>query len=206
MVDFCFSSSLIAASSASTDKGTGTSQSLSIRTVKASDIKGLAEVITRSFHPRQGLWYWFYPLLKLGIYEDLHSRIRSSSPHHRCIVASLSIDGAAGGVEEIVGTAEIAMRFDSTASDGFPYISNLAVSPTHRRQGIARKLLLACEQIAREWGCQAVSLHVLENNYPAKRLYFSCGYRLYRIDFSFSNWLLKRPRRLLMYKKMQNSF
>lgn len=205
-MDFCFSSPLIASPSASTDKGIGNSQSIVVRTVEASDLKGLAEVLTRSFHPRRGLWYWFYPLLKLGIYEDLRSRIRSSSPNHRCIVASLSVDDVAGRVEEIVGTAEITLRFGSTAGDRFPYISNLAVSPTHRRQGIARKLLLGCEQIAREWGCQAVSLHVLENNHPARRLYFSCGYRLYSIDFSFSSWLLKHPRRLLMCKKMHNSF
>jgi ribosomal protein S18 acetylase RimI-like enzyme len=200
-VDFCFSSPAIPYSPTSSDKSIGDRQ-LIIRTAEPKDIKGLAEVLTHSFHPRQGIWYWFYPLLKLGIYEDLRSRFRSLPPHHKCLVASKVVNDVTGEVEEIVGTVEIGIRSGLTISNRFPYISNLAVSHTYRRQGIARKLLLKCEQIAREWGCQDISLHVLENNHPARRLYFSSGYRLYRIEFSFSSWLLKRPRRLLLYKKV----
>jgi ribosomal protein S18 acetylase RimI-like enzyme len=200
-VDFCFSSSFISYPSASTDRAIDEPQVV-IRAIEPRDIKGLAEVLAHSFHSRRGLWYWFYPLLRLGIYEDLRSRLRSTSPDHRCLVASKVVNSVTGSVEEIVGTAEISIRSGATWSDRFPYISNVAVSYTHRRQGIARKLLIGCEQIAQEWGCQEVSLHVLENNYSAKRLYFATGYRLRRIEFSFMSWLLQRPRRLLLHKKM----
>lgn len=199
-MDFCFSSSFLSYPSASTDKGIGEPQ-LIIRTVELKDIKGLAEVLTHSFHSHQGLWHWLYPLLKLGIYEDLRTRLRSSSTHHKCLVASKVIDSATGCVEEIVGTVEISLRINSTSSDRSPYISNLAVSHTHRRQGIARKLLLRCEQIAWEWGCQEVSLHVLENNRPAKRLYFANGYRLRRIECSVNSFLFHHPKRFLLHKK-----
>jgi ribosomal protein S18 acetylase RimI-like enzyme len=199
-VDFCFSSFLPYASASSGDDFDDAQ--LIIRTVELKDIKGLTDVLTHSFHPRQGLWFWLYPLLKLGISEDLRSRLRSSSPHYRCLVASKVVYEVGAEVEEIVGTAEIAMRSYAVASDRSPYISNLAVSQVYRRRGIARQLLNGCERVAREWGCQYISLHVLEDNHSAKQLYFTSGYQLHRIECSLSSWLFKRPRRLLLRKKV----
>lgn len=199
-MDFCFSSSFIPYSSASSGDNIDEAQ-LIVRTVELKDIKGLTDVLTHSFHPRQGLWYWFYPLLKLGIYEDLRSRLRSSSPHYRCLVASKVVYSVTVE-EEIVGTAEIAIRPGAIANAQSPYISNLAVSQVHRRQGIARQLLSGCEQVAREWGYQTISLHVLEDNHSAKQLYFTSGYQLHRIECSLSSCLFNRPRRLLLHKKV----
>jgi ribosomal protein S18 acetylase RimI-like enzyme len=104
--------------------------------------------------------------------------------------------------DEIIGTVEISLHSKFFFGDYVPYVSNLAVNPAHRRQGIGRKLLLKCEQIALDWGFQEISLHVLENNYQAKRLYFSSGYRLCRIEYSVISWLFKRPRRLLLNKRI----
>jgi ribosomal protein S18 acetylase RimI-like enzyme len=195
-----------------------TSGDLLIRVAHLGDINDLAEILTRSFHPPEGLTAWFYPLLKLGISEDLRNRIRFRTLHEVCLVASKTV--ADGKREQIVGTVELAMRshgapfafavplgkrassFWSSFDLQHPYISNLAVSSSHRRQGIARKLLLKCEQIALQWGFKELSLHVLENNTEAKRLYFAEGYRVHRIESSLNSCIWKSPRRLFLNKQI----
>ena len=178
---------------------------LTIRPAQPRDLNRLAEILADSFHPSQGLLSWLYPLFKLGIYEDLRSRLRSESSHYICLVASMPVTAAAGKGEEIVGTVEIALRSTfswSTLDSQYPYISNLAVKNSYRRQGIARQLLLKCEQIAVEWGVREISLHVLENNGRARQLYCSGGYQLRRTESSLNSWLFKQPKRLLLVKSL----
>lgn len=56
-------------------------------------------------------------------------------------------------------------------------ISNVAVRPEYRRQGIARKLLNLALDAAKERGVMLVSLEVRENNFAAITLYESLGFR-----------------------------
>ena len=56
------------------------------------------------------------------------------------------------------------------------YVERLVVSPTFRRRGIARLLLTAAEDLARETGKESVGLHVSSNNLAALRLYEAEGY------------------------------
>ena len=56
------------------------------------------------------------------------------------------------------------------------YIERLVVSPDFRRQGMARRLLLAAEDLARDSGKASVGLHVSGNNLAALRLYEGEGY------------------------------
>src|SRR3712207_1248748 len=65
-------------------------------------------------------------------------------------------------------------RYSSTSSEA--YIERLVVSPDFRRQGMARRLLSAAEDLARENGKRTVGLHVSGNNLPALRLYEDEGY------------------------------
>ncbi|NES81615.1 MAG: GNAT family N-acetyltransferase [Moorea sp. SIO2B7] len=177
---------------------------LVIRNAHPKDINSLAEVLIDSFHPPQGLIMSLaYPLLKLGIYEDLRNRLQSCSPNCICLVASTP-SSVADSDELIVGTAEISIRSTfswPTIWVQYPYIANLAIRPSYRRQGIARKLLISCEQTALQWGFNHISLHVLEDNLQARELYFSSGYRLARIESDLSSWVFKRPRRLLLHKQ-----
>jgi ribosomal protein S18 acetylase RimI-like enzyme len=66
-------------------------------------------------------------------------------------------------------------RYTYTASDA--YVERLVVSPSFRRQGIARLLLTAAEDLARETGKESVGLHVSANNLTALRLYEAEGYK-----------------------------
>lgn len=168
-----------------------------IRPVEPQDLSSLAEILTQSFHPAEGWMAWTHPLLKLGIYEDLRTRLGSKSPHYLCLVAI-------HGLDDVSGTVEMSLRSCSWTIQNthYPYISNLAVGENYRRQGIASKLLVSCEQVALRWGFRDLYLHVLENNQQARRLYFECGYRLCRVESSYINLLLNRPRRLLMHKRI----
>ena len=58
------------------------------------------------------------------------------------------------------------------------YISNVAVRPDCRRQGVAEALLTALEARARALLLRFLTLEVRESNAPAVALYEKCGYRV----------------------------
>jgi ribosomal protein S18 acetylase RimI-like enzyme len=65
-------------------------------------------------------------------------------------------------------------RYAPTSSEA--YVERLVVAPEYRKQGIARSLLAASEDLGRETGKKTVGLHVSGNNLPALRLYEDEGY------------------------------
>jgi ribosomal protein S18 acetylase RimI-like enzyme len=185
-----------------------------IRPAQSVDLTALAEILADGFHSQEGIFGWAYPLLRLGIYEDLRNRLRSASPHYICLVAYDPAATCTSEGDDLTGTVEMAVRStDLWQCDGnasaksvrcrYPYLSNLAVRPTHQRRGIAQQLLLKCERVALSWGFQDIYLHVLENNHQARQLYFKLGYRLHQVDSSWSAWLLGRPRQLFLHKRLR---
>ena len=56
------------------------------------------------------------------------------------------------------------------------YVAEVAVAPTHRREGRARRLLAATFDRLRAEGCSRVRLTVHPENDPARRLYESLGF------------------------------
>lgn len=175
---------------------------MTVRAAQLKDVTSLAEILADSFHSRVGMMRWFYPLFRMGIQEDLRSRLRSLPADYLCLVAGKGV----GGTYQLSGTVEMTLRsaypFQPRKSQ-YLYLSNLAVRTDCRRQGIAQRLLAACEQIALEWGFQALYLHVLENNHQARRLYFKMGYHLQQVDPDLSS-LLGGPRRLLLCKQLNS--
>lgn len=173
-----------------------------IRAATPTDLTGVAQIIAESFHSQNGIWGWAFPLLRLGIYEDLRHRLASPAPHQVCLVA---VDTTAGAANNLVGTVELGMRFSDSCTQvgkSFPYLSNLAIHPKYRRQGAASGLLISCETVVREWGFQDLYLHVLENNDQARQLYFKLGYQVHKVESFWNTFLLKRSRQILLHKHL----
>lgn len=179
-----------------------TSWQLQFRVATPADFTGVTQIIAESFHSQKGLWGWAFPLLRLGIYEDLRHRLASPSPHHVCLVA---VDTTTGGANNVVGTVELGVRFSDSwtnVSRSFPYLSNLAVHPKYRRHGVATGLLISCEQVCQEWGFKDLYLHVLENNHQARQLYFKLGYRVHKVESHWNLFLLSRSRQIFLHKHL----
>ncbi|SFO77338.1 GNAT family N-acetyltransferase [Prevotella sp. tf2-5] len=97
---------------------------------------------------------------------------------------SVSYDG--GRLHELrrafIETAKEYIGKDHTSMDdetqtGELYIDSLAVLPEYRRQGIARKLLLATKEQANRMGLPCIGLLVDKNNPAGEALYASVGFR-----------------------------
>jgi ribosomal protein S18 acetylase RimI-like enzyme len=179
-----------------------------IRSATQRDLERMAEIITLSFHSHAAIFNWLEPLCRWTIYEDLRTRLQNTSKHYMCLVAiasqSVIIKNETKQIGEICGTVELALRSHQSYQPQTPYLSNLAVHNTYRRQGVAQKLLKTCEQTAKTWGFSEIYLHVLENNHQARRLYAKVGYRLYLVDWNLWSWLFRQPRRLLLRKSLNN--
>jgi len=175
---------------------------VTVRPVRFDDLPSVATVLADSFHPPHHWRALIYPFLRLGIQEDLRTRLLTSSTHYLCL-AAIASSGRGGRGERVVGTVEMALSAPRTGlarAYQSTYLSNLAVMPGCRRQGIARQLLRRCEQTTRDWGLDEIYLHVLENNHAARGLYTRCGFHLRRTDGECGAWLFRQPRRLLLGK------
>lgn len=191
--------------------GSSSSLPFSIRPACKSDLGKLADLLVECFYARPGWLGYLLPLLRLGIYEDLRCRFNAGLSHYVCLVAvdrsptSGSSDNTDCSSECLLGTVELGLRPQQSWwpwCPQSPYLSNLAVRSQHRRQGIAQQLLITCEQTAQRWGFQDLYLHVLENNNPARQLYYKSGYRLERIDTHWGAWLLQQPSQFFLRKKL----
>ena len=59
------------------------------------------------------------------------------------------------------------------------HMTNIAVAPDHRKQGIARRMILELMKAALGKGAERMTLEVRENNHNAQRLYAS-------LDFAYA--------------------
>lgn len=172
---------------------------IEVRPLQRQDIPAIADTVITCFHDRSHWWSCLWnPLLSMGVREDLHSQLRSHRTDRTCLVAAAK--NITTGSEHIAGTVEISLRRDWVRSPSIStYISNLAVRADYRRQGVGRRLLLASERVARDWATSCLSLHVMEDNPVARKLYEVHGYRLQRTEMDWSN-LWGAPRRLFLSK------
>jgi ribosomal protein S18 acetylase RimI-like enzyme len=92
-------------------------------------------------------------------------------------------------------------RYSSVSSEA--YVERLVISPSFRRQGMARRLLSAAEDLAREAGKKTVGLHVTGNNLGALRLYEAEGYAEVSRQRSFvTAWFLDIREWLYLKKEL----
>lgn len=194
---------------------------VAVRSVEQQDLAGLAEVLVNSFHSKEGLLGFLYPLLRMGIYEDLRSRLRNKTHRYACLVAVQAAKAETFNAAHLhqlatvpgigncpIATVELTVRssqlWQSRQSSGYLYLSNLAVRAEYRRQGVAQQLLQACEQMALDWGFENIYLHVLENNSSARRLYRRAGYQLHEVEAGIGTWLMGQPKQLFLRKVLVN--
>lgn len=88
-----------------------------------------------------------------------------------------------GQTSRLIATASISFHPDSRETfqslqppDSDAYLCNIAVDPKFRRQGIARKMLAACEALAAAQGYKRFYLHVRLGDTAARSLYETSGY------------------------------
>ncbi len=184
-----------------------------IRAAQASDAHRLANLLLSSFYfpdDRPLRWWESYwrALLGWSMRVDLLQRLNADEKCYSCLVAIGDANPA-----EIVAVVEVSLRCVAASplllafpwlgnGDRVPYAFNLAVDARWRRQGIAARLLSACEAIAATWGFSRAYLHVTEDNQPALALYARLGYRQERIERDAIATWIGRPRRLLLSKEV----
>ncbi len=79
--------------------------------------------------------------------------------------------------ERPVGLANCFLGFSTFAAKTLLTLHDLTVLPEVRGMGVGRALLQAVEVHAKQLGCCKLTLEVLEQNLPAKKLYESVGFR-----------------------------
>jgi ribosomal protein S18 acetylase RimI-like enzyme len=160
---------------------------------------------------------WAYPLVKIGIQEDLKQRIQSQKPHYLCLTAVDSETQSSSATEVtlssqnspqtnfIAGTLELSERQSwpwQPLSSKYIYLSNLAVRADLRRRGIALALLKYAERMALTWQFHDMYLHVMEDNAQARKLYRKVGFSLLQTEETPYSWLGLQSRRLLLHKSL----
>lgn len=163
-------------------------QDYQLRSAYPADLSQLCELLLTSFYPERRFNPWLYPLMRLGIQEDMKRRLNTSPHQYGCLVVVNQAAGAtpprakegAAARADIVGTLEISLRsqFWQPLQPRRPYIANVAVDYQHRRRGLAQQMLLACESIVQTWGYRQLYLHVATDNLLAIALYQKIGYQV----------------------------
>ncbi len=104
--------------------------------------------------------------------ENLAAELKKRPAAH----VFLAFDG-----ETPAGLATCIEGFSTFACKPLLNLHDLAVMPAYRGQGVAKLLLAAVEDQARQLGCCKLTLEVLEGNAVARSLYRACGFEGYEL-------------------------
>ena len=63
---------------------------LTIYPAVIEDTKEISNILAQSFYSFPEFAHWVYPILRFTINEDIRYRLRSTSPHYRCLVAKIA--------------------------------------------------------------------------------------------------------------------
>lgn len=100
----------------------------------------------------------------------------------------LAFDGA-----EAAGVCVAFIGYSTFRARPLLNIHDLAVLPGRRGRGIGHALLAAAERHARAIGCCKLTLEVLDDNLPARRLYARFGFEDVRYGDSVGTRFLGKP-------------
>jgi ribosomal protein S18 acetylase RimI-like enzyme len=171
-------------------------QSIQVRSMTEADLPMVAALLVQSFHLYPPGGEGLIPVVQFGLQEDLRQRLKGK--WYQCLVACW------GAADQVVGTVEISQRmpwFWQMGVKPYPYLANLAVRSDYRQRGIAKALLEQAEVQVRQWHCQDLYLHVMEDNFLARQLYLKAGYYIHQVENSWGSWLAL-PQRLFLHKRL----
>ena len=156
--------------------------SITVRAMRPEDVRRVAEVMRVAFEgtPDER------PRARVAKY--LVDRLAEPDPDQCVLVATLRGDAVAVASlsfsELARGNPGSATRGEQTGSRSVPcpldaaYLCNVAVDITHRNKGIAKTLLRAAEDFAKENGHADVWLHVRSSQPAGFALYLKSGYEV----------------------------
>lgn len=104
--------------------------------------------------------------------DDVRERLVPALREHPTTLVWLAYLG-----EEPVGVVTAFLGFSTFKARPLVNLHDVAVTSAARGRGVAKALLAAVEESAREKGCCRLTLEVLEGNLAAKTLYEAVGYR-----------------------------
>ncbi|MEL6816991.1 MAG: hypothetical protein AAFP03_19665, partial [Cyanobacteria bacterium J06598_3] len=107
-------------------------QPFRIRSAQHQDLPQIVAVLLASFYPQAQATQWLYWLMRVGIQEDIKTRLKTPANQYACLVAVPVDAQSAQAKGEIIGTAEISQRPCETWRFLPPkraYLSNLAIAP-----------------------------------------------------------------------------
>lgn len=147
--------------------------SFGIRRAKYGELGKVADLVVHSFYPEKSALV--RPYLYLSELQRLQSNFPYSDAHHHFFIA---YDREQPTV--VVGFVDVDGR-PSTLQNAppRPYLSDLAVQPNYRRQGIAKALIQQCETIVSNdvMKHNQLYLRVERDNHAAIHMYQSLGYQ-----------------------------
>jgi ribosomal protein S18 acetylase RimI-like enzyme len=134
---------------------------VSVRTATAADDDALREIDATAWTAAAGFPSVLAAAGTRPFFDEAH-------PPEAHVVAEL--DGV------VVGYVRLAPATPLPESRHVMAVNGIAVSPAVRGRGVARALLTAAEERAREGGADKLSLRVFATNAPARRLYEEAGF------------------------------
>ncbi|MCM1984384.1 GNAT family N-acetyltransferase [Lyngbya confervoides] len=172
--------------------GQGDCASVQIRAAQGTDAASVAALLSLTFYPQRGWRALLTPVMQMGMQHELLTRLQSLTPE---IYVCLLCEKKQGRWSQLLGTVELSQRpvqVPGQSRQRVPYISNLAVHPQYRHQGIGERLLQSCESVSRHWQASALYLHVRSENRPAQALYLKLGYQKYREPPTAARYLYRK--------------
>ena len=84
-----------------------------------------------------------------------------------------------------------------------PYLANIVVAPSARRQGVGERLVVETEKLAQSWGFGELCIKVDRSNFNARRLYDRLGYEFAYLQTSKPDWNNKQTQFLFLRKHLE---
>lgn len=154
---------------------------LNIRKATKGDLNQVSTMQLDEYGEMNLLWPWNW----VQELDRLQTSFWYDSANHIMIVAEVESKWT-GPLKGIFGQPKVVgfvsldwrpARVDRSTPADLPYLSDLIIDKAHRKQGVARSLMLTCESLAKQLGFPAIYLKVRRSNQAGINLYVALGYQ-----------------------------